>query len=55
MASLNKVMTIGNLGKDPEIRQTAAGMAVASITVATNEKFKNKAGENGVTPRDALG
>lgn len=40
MASLNKVMLIGNLGKDPEVRFTAAGQAVASMTIATSEKFK---------------
>ena len=45
MASLNKVMLIGNLGKDPEVRYTAAGTAVASFSVATSERFKNKNGE----------
>ena len=45
MASLNKVMIIGNLGKDPEVRYTAAGTAVASFSVATSEKIKGKNGE----------
>lgn len=45
MASLNKVMLIGNLGKDPEIRQTASGQMVASFSLATKEKYKNKSGE----------
>ncbi len=45
MASLNKVMLIGNLGKDPEVRYTASGQAVASFSVATSEKFKNRNGE----------
>lgn len=45
MASLNKVMLIGGLGKDPEIRYTPAGTAVASLSLATTEKFKNKSGE----------
>ena len=45
MASLNKVMLIGNLGKDPEVRYTPAGTAVASFSIATGEKFKNKNGE----------
>ena len=45
MASLNKVMLIGNLGKDPEVRYTGAGTAVASFSLATSEKFKNKNGE----------
>lgn len=45
MASLNKVMLIGNLGKDPEVRFTASGQAVASFSLATSEKFKSKNGE----------
>ena len=45
MASLNKVMLIGNLGKDPEVRYTANGTAVASFSLATSERFKNKNGE----------
>ncbi len=45
MASLNKVMLIGNLGKDPEVRYTTSGSAVASFSVATTEKYKNKSGE----------
>lgn len=45
MASLNKVMLIGNLGRDPEVRYTASGQAVAGFTLATTEKFKNKNGE----------
>ncbi|GAM10340.1 single-stranded DNA-binding protein [Geobacter sp. OR-1] len=45
MASLNKAIIIGNLGKDPEIKTTATGQTVASLTVATSEKFKNKNGE----------
>ena len=45
MASLNKVMLIGNLGRDPEVRYTASGTAVAGFSVATSEKFKNKNGE----------
>lgn len=46
MASLNKVMLIGNLGKDPELRYTTSGQAVASFSLATSEKFKNKSGES---------
>jgi len=45
MASLNRVLLIGNLGKDPEVRYTASGTAVASFSLATSEKFKNKGGE----------
>jgi single-strand DNA-binding protein len=42
MASLNKAMLIGNLGKDPEIRYTADGMAVANFSLATSEKWKDE-------------
>jgi single-strand DNA-binding protein len=42
---LNKVMLIGNLGRDPEIRYTQGGTAVATFTVATTEKFKGKDGQ----------
>jgi len=45
MASLNKVMLIGNLGKDPEVRYTTSGTAVASFSLATSERFKNRSGE----------
>ncbi len=45
MASLNKVMLIGNLGKDPEVRYTTSGQGVASFSIATTEKYKNKSGE----------
>ena len=45
MASLNKVMLIGNLGKDPEVRYTTSGTAVASFSIDTTERFKNKNGE----------
>jgi single-strand DNA-binding protein len=43
--SVNKVILIGNLGKDPELKHTSGGTAVASITVATNERYKDKNGE----------
>jgi single-strand DNA-binding protein len=43
--SVNKVILIGNLGKDPEVRYTASGVPVAKITVATNERYKDKSGE----------
>jgi len=45
MASLNKVMLIGNLGKDPEVRYTAGGTAVASFSLATSDRIKGKTGE----------
>ncbi len=44
MASLNKAIVIGNLGKDPEIRYTAGGQAVANMTIATNERWTDKEG-----------
>ena len=42
MSSLNKVTLIGNLGKDPEVRFMPNGGAVANITLATSEKWKDK-------------
>lgn len=45
MASVNRVTLIGNLGKDPDVRYTASGTAVANVSLATGEKFKNKSGE----------
>jgi single-strand DNA-binding protein len=43
--SLNRVQLIGNLGKDPEVKYTPQGTPVAKLTIATNERFKDKAGE----------
>lgn len=45
MASVNKAILIGNLGADPELRYTPGGQAVASFSMATTERFKNKDGE----------
>jgi single-strand DNA-binding protein len=45
MASLNKVLLIGNLGKDPEMRYLPSGEAVANFSVATTDKFKDKNGD----------
>jgi single-strand DNA-binding protein len=42
--SLNKVMVIGHLGQDPEIRYTPAGMPVVSLSVATHEAYVDKDG-----------
>ena len=42
---INKVTLLGNLGQDPEIRTTASGMAVGTLSVATTHRAKNKAGE----------
>jgi single-strand DNA-binding protein len=43
--SLNRVQLIGHLGKDPEVKYTPQGTPVAKITIATNERFKDKGGE----------
>lgn len=45
MASLNKVMLIGNLTKDPEVRQTPGGATVAELRMAITRKYKTKSGE----------
>lgn len=45
MASINKVILVGNLGADPEVRYTAGGDPVCTLSVATSEKFKNRDGE----------
>src|SRR5246500_1081775 len=42
--SLNRVQLIGNLGKDPEVKYTPQGTPVAKITLATNERWKDKDG-----------
>jgi single-strand DNA-binding protein len=41
---VNKVILIGNLGKDPEVRSTPSGQSVASFTLATNRRWKDKTG-----------
>lgn len=45
MASVNKVILVGNLGRDPEVKYMPSGDAVANIAIATSSKYKNKAGE----------
>jgi single-strand DNA-binding protein len=42
MAGINKVILVGRLGKDPEVRYTPSGVAVANFTVATSEEWKDK-------------
>jgi single-strand DNA-binding protein len=44
MAGINKVILIGNLGADPEIRYTASGQAVAKFRIATTERYTDKQG-----------
>ncbi len=43
--SVNKVILVGHLGRDPETRYTGSGQAVANFSIATDESYKNKAGE----------
>lgn len=45
MASLNKVLLIGNLTRDPELRYTPNGTAVVNLRLAVNRRFKDKTGE----------
>jgi single-strand DNA-binding protein len=45
MASVNKVILIGNLGKDPEIRYTQGGEPIANFSLATNEVWTDKSGQ----------
>jgi single-strand DNA-binding protein len=45
MASINKVILIGNLGNDPEVRFTQQGTCVATLSIATSERWKGKTGE----------
>lgn len=45
MSGVNKVILVGNLGKDPEVRHLENGRARASFSLATNETYKNKEGE----------
>ena len=42
---VNKVILVGNLGKDPELRYTGSGTAVCNFSLATNESYKNAEGE----------
>jgi single-strand DNA-binding protein len=43
--SVNKVILVGNVGKDPELKFLPSGAAVANFTLATSERFKDKSGE----------
>ena len=45
MAGVNKVILVGNLGKDPELRYTPSGQAVATFSLATNRRWKDKDGQ----------
>lgn len=43
--SVNKVILVGNLGKDPELRYTPSGTAVATFSLATSERYKDREGQ----------
>ena len=45
MASVNKVILVGNLGRDPEVRYMASGEAVCNFSIATTDSWKDKNGE----------
>lgn len=45
MASINRVVLVGNLTRDPELRQTPNGKSVCTLGLAVNERYKNDAGE----------
>lgn len=45
MSGVNKVILLGNLGKDPEVRRLDDGRGVANFSLATSETYKNKSGE----------
>lgn len=45
MSSVNKVILLGNLGADPELRHTSGGQSVCELSVATNEKWTDKSGQ----------
>src|SRR6266568_1205745 len=45
MASVNKVILVGRLGKDPEIRSTPSGTSVAKFSMATDDRYTDKSGE----------
>lgn len=45
MASVNKVFLLGNLGSEPELKQTPGGQSVCTFSLATNEQWTDKAGE----------
>ena len=45
MAGVNKIILLGHIGKDPEVRHLESGKAVANFSLATSETYKNKQGE----------
>ena len=53
--SVNKVILIGNLGRDPEIRTTQSGTKVANISLATSDSWKDRILENGARRPNGTG
>jgi single-strand DNA-binding protein len=45
MGSVNRVIVVGNLGRDPEVRFSGSSQAVANFSVATSERWKDKGGQ----------
>ena len=45
MSGVNKVILVGNVGKDPEVKYLEGGVAVAKLTLATSETYKNRDGQ----------
>ena len=54
MASLNKVILIGNLTADPELKQTPSGISVVSFTVAINRRYQSKTAADGQQTADFI-
>jgi single-strand DNA-binding protein len=46
MSNLNKAMIIGRLGDDPDVRYTQSNTAIANLSIATSERYKDKSGEH---------
>ena len=46
VASMNRVLLMGNLTRDPEVRQVSSGAAVADLGLAVSERYKNRSGEH---------
>lgn len=54
MASLNKVILIGNLTADPELKQTPSGISVVSFTIAINRRYQSKNADEGQQAADFI-
>ena len=55
MGSVNKVILVGNLGRDAELRYTPGGAAVATLNLATTEVFKDREGQKTRIEADGFG